>query len=707
MLLLRPSIALPVPPSQKVTATEASAVVEFTPTPTRAPALEPATPPPIPYLKSRRVALVAPLLAVLAIRPLVGLRDPAPFSPRSPTVPAASSSSIPRVVHMTHSRPDSVGADAATWRKALGVGRGSGWEVKVWDDAQGRALVASDHPRLLSAWDGLAKGVERADLFRYVVLLSRGGVYVDADVVPAWGEEDVWFGSVDGVGGPSISTPLDRLIAGLPEGFSQSPRLVAGYESDFDTPQEALRRTYGRQRQVLQWALVAPSGDPTLQRVADEVARRFALEAARQGRRADDGRGRLAPGDDAATIELTGPGLFTDVVVAASVGADEAKRPILLPRIAFGCLGGGRDGLPPGYTPDRLVRHRFEGGWKSAKHRSPLTGLAHWLIRGALRLAAEWRGAPPIPPATARHLPVAAPMRLPTADGGWHDDARVVVWTSASAAPPALPSSDRALRSTGRPAPWAPQGLATPPGQGDWGPTDLLLAAAAGAHLPGVGTRVAGLASGGRGGGGVLVDIETGPGPGQRGLAALAAGVAGLRAVHVAPDSEAAEAVQGAATGGVAIVVVGDDWAPAGPVAALRVGGTAAVAALEQAWPLVEVDRPSAVVVELYWGGAPDPSAAAQVLGRFRTLGYAPLHAGPACAARRRRGGPAAAAGWTDADGRGHAGGAWCEAGEEDLGAALAAGRATGAAEVVALVRGPMMSFPDPPPALPAAADAF
>lgn len=65
---------------------------------------------------------------------------------------------------------------AATWRKCHPE-----WSYTLWTDEDLRRLVAEKHPHLLTVFDGYSQNICRADLGRYLVLQSFGGVYVDLD----------------------------------------------------------------------------------------------------------------------------------------------------------------------------------------------------------------------------------------------------------------------------------------------------------------------------------------------------------------------------------------------------------------------------------------------------------------------------------------------------------------------------------------------
>lgn len=89
---------------------------------------------------------------------------------------------IPKILHFTWKteqlpRPMQRYFDA--WRRLH-----PDWEIRLWTDETMRTFVSGRHPEFLSTYDGYAKGIQRADAFRYLVLGALGGVYADLDVEP-------------------------------------------------------------------------------------------------------------------------------------------------------------------------------------------------------------------------------------------------------------------------------------------------------------------------------------------------------------------------------------------------------------------------------------------------------------------------------------------------------------------------------------------
>ena len=57
-------------------------------------------------------------------------------------------------------------------------------QLRLYDDAACRDLIARRHPDRLPAYDSMPFGVMRADVFRLAVLLRDGGIYADIDMQP-------------------------------------------------------------------------------------------------------------------------------------------------------------------------------------------------------------------------------------------------------------------------------------------------------------------------------------------------------------------------------------------------------------------------------------------------------------------------------------------------------------------------------------------
>ena len=162
------------------------------------------------------------------------------------------------------------------------------FEHQLFDDAACFEHIAQRFPHLLDVYCGL-RPVERADLWRYLVVLERGGVYSDIDTV-CRAPIETWSGAADELVVGLEWDLLDR----YPE-WRPRKRLRSGGAYD---PTCAWR---DHPVMISNWTFAARAGHPVLCDVVARVATNardpyFVLE------------------DPAWTIKKTGPGAFTDAV---------------------------------------------------------------------------------------------------------------------------------------------------------------------------------------------------------------------------------------------------------------------------------------------------------------------------------------------------------------------------------------------------------
>jgi alpha 1,6-mannosyltransferase len=205
-------------------------------------------------------------------------------------------------------------------------------------------------PEVQEAYEALPQPVLKADFFRYLILLARGGIYSDID-----------------------TTALKSAVEWVP---SEVPRstygLVVGIEADPDRPD--WHEWYSRRIQFCQWTIQAKPGHPVLidvvASITEETLRRKAS-------------GQLDKSHMKSVVEFTGPALWTDAIfkffnnpeyfdMATSkgnitweqfTGIKQAKKVgdvVVLPITAFspgvGQMGAGEDD-----DPMAMVKHNFEG----------------------------------------------------------------------------------------------------------------------------------------------------------------------------------------------------------------------------------------------------------------------------------------------------------------------------------------------------------
>ncbi|KAL9946040.1 membrane-bound alpha-1,6- mannosyltransferase Initiation-specific [Verticillium nonalfalfae] len=214
-------------------------------------------------------------------------------------------------------------------------------------------LLYASVPEVLEAYNALPLPVLKADFFRYLILLARGGIYSDIDTY-------------------AIRSALDWVPDRIP---TTSIGLVIGIEADPDRPD--WHDWYSRRIQFCQWTIQAKPGHPVLRdivaRITEETLRRVKA-------------GQLSKVMDDNVVEFTGPAVWTDTVfdylndaryfdMAHSkgpidwrnfTGMEQSKKVgdvVVLPITSFS-PGVQQMGAKDDDDPMAFVKHEFEGTWK-------------------------------------------------------------------------------------------------------------------------------------------------------------------------------------------------------------------------------------------------------------------------------------------------------------------------------------------------------
>jgi len=87
---------------------------------------------------------------------------------------------IPKIFHQTGKTAD-ISEPYRTFRRRLQNLHPS-WNYRFYDDAQCRDIVKQDFPTLLPVYDAYPYSIQRADLFRFIIVHLFGGFYLDLDV---------------------------------------------------------------------------------------------------------------------------------------------------------------------------------------------------------------------------------------------------------------------------------------------------------------------------------------------------------------------------------------------------------------------------------------------------------------------------------------------------------------------------------------------
>lgn len=137
-------------------------------------------------------------------------------------------------------------------------------------------------PEVVEAYNSMPAPVLKADLFRYLILLARGGIYSDMD-----------------------TEALKSAIDWLPDEMDPtSIGLVVGIEADPDRPD--WHKWYSRRIQFCQWTIQSKPGHPVLRDVVATIVE----DTLRMKK-----KGILTKSNmDKSVVEFTGPAVWTDAV---------------------------------------------------------------------------------------------------------------------------------------------------------------------------------------------------------------------------------------------------------------------------------------------------------------------------------------------------------------------------------------------------------
>lgn len=199
---------------------------------------------------------------------------------------AREMSDFPAIIHQTGKK------NAATPATMSWYYANPGEEHVFYTDSTAKKFV-QDHASsaIYERYSDMVNAVARADLFRYIVLREKGGVYADTD-----------------------TTTLCPINAWIPSEYSAKDiGLVIGIEVDMPSvtsPAEIDKWGWASNFQFVQWSLMAKPGHQILIDTVNEVMKRVAVLA--QERSQTVRSLKMSPLD---IINTTGPGPFTSAVL--------------------------------------------------------------------------------------------------------------------------------------------------------------------------------------------------------------------------------------------------------------------------------------------------------------------------------------------------------------------------------------------------------
>lgn len=212
-------------------------------------------------------------------------------------------------------------------------------------------LVHKSHPDMLEAFDQM-KPIQKADLFRYLILMDNGGLYADLDV--------------------ECKRPIDKWVEQYrPRDFYTSKiNFVVGFEIVTDA-KAVERHDFATEFQFSQWSMASIPNHPILQNVKMLIREYFKQQK------------HL---NSTSIVRSTGPGIWSDAIalhlkqaygVILGDGLFNHKRMnekgarigniLILPTRAFGLGSAGLTLHENESQEDVLIKHNFKGTWKKKK----------------------------------------------------------------------------------------------------------------------------------------------------------------------------------------------------------------------------------------------------------------------------------------------------------------------------------------------------
>jgi hypothetical protein len=233
--------------------------------------------------------------------------------------------SIPKLIHQLWVSPETP-AKFSAFRESW-LARNPDWTMRLWTDEDLAGLVETRYPELTALYGGYRHPIARADLGRYLVLETFGGVYADLDC--------------------ECLRPLEPLL--------RDARFVIGLEPD-EHLRELGDRAGGLTRILCPSFIASVAGHPLWRDI------RIAAQAA-------------APEDD--VLDQTGPFMLTRAFEASPAGADVRLAPSaqIYPFTRAMCWSGDVFDLElwERATRHAFVAHYWDGGW--FRKPTPLNGL--------------------------------------------------------------------------------------------------------------------------------------------------------------------------------------------------------------------------------------------------------------------------------------------------------------------------------------------
>jgi len=231
---------------------------------------------------------------------------------------------IPRHIHMTWKTEQ-----MPKWSyHKLWQSMNPDYKFSLWTDAKIVTFLSTHHPRFTPLLSKLSN-IEKADLIRYAVLYTYGGVYADLDA--------------------KLLKKIDDWAKVYP--LPNTTTALIGIEAFLKDDRERALVSFARIHQYCQWTMMCAPRHPLMLGVLNLIHSTVS--------------GKIVShfGSRWRVLDTTGPGVFSDGVEAFLNSTDRESYPtIVVPQIAFAVGGYPMNNLLP--TEKSLVKHGFRSSWK-------------------------------------------------------------------------------------------------------------------------------------------------------------------------------------------------------------------------------------------------------------------------------------------------------------------------------------------------------
>lgn len=199
------------------------------------------------------------------------------------------------------------------------------FEHIIYDDNECTEFISKHYPQYIKFYNELKLPVQKADIFRYLIIHKYGGVYTDMDT--------------------KCLKPIKEIL---------NAPMVVGIEY---LPEHNKGVT-----QIIQWFFASVPGNPAFIEIIEKVKHRHKIMKTYGSFIPLLLDGRRVFQKDEETLWLTGPYIFSDVVL--NIPEEYIK---IYPRCTFGSFDTSESCRSKSY-----LIHGFEGSWKVNKKIYPL-----------------------------------------------------------------------------------------------------------------------------------------------------------------------------------------------------------------------------------------------------------------------------------------------------------------------------------------------